>query len=157
MLALGVLPLLFWLLTSLGLMLACQYEIPTGTAFKWTMPAVLPLGIAMWAVFFVDTIMTNFTFVLMILSDPFGWGWDLFGTAGMPWIQVWPTGVPWIQAGLLLVGIGLSLRSGYQRWLELSGNWHSALRGFIPVVFVFFCDHGRHAGLCDEPLEDEFT
>jgi polyferredoxin len=137
MLALGVLPLLFWLLTSLGLMLGCQNEVETGTAFKATMPAVLPLGIAMWAVFFADTVMTNFTFVLMTLSDPFGWGWDLFGTAGMPWIQVWPSGVPWIQAGCLLVGIGLSLRNGYRRWLELSGNRLNALRGFLPASVVF--------------------
>jgi ferredoxin len=136
LLALGVMPLLFWLLTSLGLTLAHQTEVTTGTAFQRTMPAVLPLGIAMWAVFFVDTFMTNFTFVLLTLSDPFGWGWDLFGTAGMPWIQVWPSGVPWIQASLLLVGFRLSLGSGYRRWLEISGHTHDALRGFLPAGFV---------------------
>jgi ferredoxin len=137
MLALGVMPLLFWLLTSLGLMLARQMDVTAGTAFQRTMPAVLPLGIALWAVFFVETFMTNFSFVLLTLSDPFGWGWDLFGTAGMPWIQVWPSGIPFIQASLLLVGVGLSLRSGYRRWLEISGNRHDALRGLLPTAFVF--------------------
>jgi ferredoxin len=137
MLALGVMPLLFWLLTSLGITLARQMAVKTGTAFQRTMPALLPLGIAMWAVFFVDTFLSNLTFVLLTFSDPFGWGWDLFGTAGMPWIQVWPSGVPWIQAGLLLVGVGLSLRSGYRRWLEISGNRHDALRGFLPVLCIF--------------------
>ena len=133
-LALGAMPLLFWLLTASGLALAHQKGVKTATAFLRTMPAVLPLGIAMWAVFFADTFMTNFTFVLLTLSDPFGWGWDLFGTAGMPWIQVWPGGVPWVQAGLLLVGVGLSLRSGYRRWLEISDNWHDALKGFLPTA-----------------------
>lgn len=92
-LALGAMPLLFWLVTSLGLRLTRQTEVTTATVFKQTMPAILPLGIAMWAVFFVETLMSNFTFVLLTLSDPFGWGWDLLGTAGMPWIQVWPSGV----------------------------------------------------------------
>lgn len=138
MLALGVMPLLFWLLTSFGLMLAGKTEIATGSAFRWTMPAVLPLGIAMWAVFFVDTFMSNFTFVLLTLSDPFGWGWDLFGTAGMPWVQLWPSGVPWIQAALLLIGLGLTMRSGYGRWLEISGNPSDALKGFFPGLFPYF-------------------
>jgi ferredoxin len=135
-LALGVMPLLFWLLTWLGLTSARQTEKTIGTAFQWTMPAVLPLGIAMWAVFFVDTFMSNFTFVLLTLSDPFGWGWDLLGTAGMPWIQVWPGGVPWIQACLLLVGVGMSLRSGYRRWLDMTGNARDALKGCLPTMFI---------------------
>lgn len=136
MLALGAMPLLFWLLTSLGLTLTHQTETTTGTAFQRTVPAVFPLGIAMWAVFFVDTFMSNFTFLVLTISDPFGWGWDLFGTAGMPWIQLWPSGIPWMQACLLLVGLGLSLRSGYRRWAEISGKRNDALRGFIPGAFV---------------------
>ena len=134
MLALWVIPLLFWLLTSSGLALSHQTEMTTATVFKQTMPAVLPLGIAMWAVFFVDTLLSNFTFVLMTLSDPFGWGWDILGTSGMSWIQVWPSGVPWIQTGFLLVAIGLCLRSGYQRWLKISGDWSRALLGFLPAA-----------------------
>jgi hypothetical protein len=136
MLALGVMPLLYWMLTSLGLKLTRQKELTTGTAFKHTMPAILPLGIAMWAVFFIETLMSNFSFVLMTFSDPFGWGWDLFGTAGMPWIQVWPSGVPWIQVTFLLIGIGLSQSSGYQRWFRISGDRTKALIGFIPSVCV---------------------
>jgi hypothetical protein len=82
--------------------------------------------------------MSNFTFVLMTLSDPFGWGWDLLGTAGMPWIQVWPSGVPWIQAAFLLIGLALSLNSGYGRWLALSsGDRVKALVGFAPAAGVY--------------------
>jgi hypothetical protein len=138
MFALGVIPLLFWLLTSLGLTLAGQNDSATGSAFRRTMPAILPLGLAMWAVFFVDTFLSNFTFILLTFSDPFGWGWDLFGTAGMPWIQLWPGGVPWIQAGLLLMGFGLGMHSGYRRWLEISYNRRDALMGFIPVLLALF-------------------
>lgn len=137
MLALGVVPLLLWLFTSVGLMMTHQREMTTGNAFKQTMPAILPLGLALWAVFFVETFMTNFTFILMTLSDPFGWGWDILGTAGMPWIQIWPSGVPWIQASILLIGIGLSLSSGFQRWFGISGDRTKALIGFLPAICVY--------------------
>lgn len=136
-LALGVMPLMFWLLTSLGLRLARQGEITTGSAFKRSVAAVLPLGIALWAVFFVDTFMSNFTFLLLTLSDPFGWGWDLFGTAGMPWVQVWPSGVPWIQTGVLLLGAVFGLRSGYRQWMDITGDYRQALKGFFPLAIIF--------------------
>ena len=137
MLALGVIPLLFWLFTAIGLRLSQQTNVTFSIAFQQTMPAVLPLGISMWAVFFIDTLMSNFTFVMMTLSDPFGWGWDLLGTAGMPWIQLWPSGVPWVQAGLLLIGIVMSLSGGYQRWMIISGDRVKALIGFLPTSVVY--------------------
>jgi ferredoxin len=137
LLALGVVPLLFWHFTSLGRMLACSKKVTAGNAFRHTMPAVLPLGIALWAVFFVETLMSNFTFVLMTLSDPFGWGWDLLGTAGMPWIQVWPSGIPWIQSVLLLLGLTFCLRGGFRRWYGVAGDQRSALLGFFPSACVY--------------------
>jgi hypothetical protein len=142
LLALGAMPLLFWVVTSLGVTLARQKGLYTRDAFLQITPAVLPMGIAMWAVFFVDTFMSNFTFVLLTLSDPFGWGWDLFGTAGMPWIQVWPSGVPWLQSSLLLVGFGLSLRSGYRRWLKISGDRQCAYMGFVPTLLILLAITG---------------
>jgi hypothetical protein len=84
----------------------------------------------------VSTIMTNFSFVLLTFSDPFGWGWDIFGTAGMPWVQVWPSGIPWIQVGLTLIGLTFSLKKGYQKWLDSCAEYTNVLRGFIPTAFL---------------------
>ena len=100
------------------------------------MPALISLGLALWTAFFVSTLMVNFTFVLLTFSDPFGWGWDLFGTAGMPWVQVWPSGIPWIQAGLTLTGLAVSLQKGYQLWWRAAGEKKSALRGFAPTAII---------------------
>jgi len=153
--ALGLFPLIFWLMCGLGLWLSegtpkadnrgstkrsgfqnRPFNASAGRIFKRTLPALLPLGLALWAVFFVETIMANMTFILLSFSDPFGWGWDLFGTAGMPWIQIWPSGIPWIQVGLILSGVTLSLKKGYRLWDNETENKKSVLRGFAPTAVV---------------------
>jgi hypothetical protein len=150
-LALGVGPLVFWLASFLGTWWYRRAEdngshiapkgfslfsATTGQVFRRTMPALLPLGLALWAAFFVATLMANFTFVLLTFSDPFGWGWDLLGTAGMPWLQLWPSGIPWIQAGLTLSGLAFSLQKGYDLWMYTVAEKKSALRGFAPTAAV---------------------
>jgi polyferredoxin len=150
-LALVIAPLLFWAASGIGVWL-CKREgknapddaperfsvlsATTGHIFKKTMPALLPLGLALWAAFFIATLMINFTFVLLTLSDPFGWGWDLFGTAGMPWLQLWPSGIPWIQAGLILSGLAFSLQKGYDLWRRIPAQKEIAFRGFAPTAIV---------------------
>ena len=150
-LALVVGPLVFWLASFVGAG-SCQrgenhvpngtpdrfsiFSATTGQVFRKTIPALLPLGLALWAAFFVATLMANFTFVLLTFSDPFGWGWDLLGTAGMPWLQLWPSGVPWIQAGLTLSGLAFSLQKGYDLWKHTGAEKKMALRGFAPTAGV---------------------
>ena len=151
----GFVPLVFWLVCGLGLWLSegtpkadnrggtnrsgsqnRLFNASVGRIFKRTLPALLPLGLALWAVFFVETIMVNMTFILLSFSDPFGWGWDLFGTAGMPWIQIWPSGIPWIQVGLILAGVTLSLKKGYRLWDNETEGKKNVLRGFAPTAVI---------------------
>jgi hypothetical protein len=153
--ALGAVPLVFWLMCGLGLRLSngtqkadngapatqknsqnTLFNASTGKIFKRTLPALLPLGLALWAVFFVETIMANMTFILLSFSDPFGWGWDLLGTAGMPWIQIWPSGIPWTQVGIILFGVTLSLKKGYRLWNNEVEGTTNALRGFAPTAAI---------------------
>ena len=73
--------------------------------------SLLPFGLLLWMAFVIPMLFTNITFVLQSLSDPFGWGWDFFGTANTPWHQLLPRYIPWIQAVLILTGLHLSLRN----------------------------------------------
>lgn len=142
---LGLIPLLFWLMCALGLWFSRGmageekgiFNSWVGTVFKNTLPALLPFGLALWGVFFVETIMANMTFILLSLSDPFGWGWDLLGTAGMPWIQIWPSGIPWIQAALILFGLRLTLKKAYGLWHNEMGIKNKTLKGFSPTAAVY--------------------
>ncbi|MFQ5789447.1 MAG: 4Fe-4S binding protein [Acidobacteriota bacterium] len=146
-LALGVVPLIFWLAVGWGRRLADRAtksrggeesisDSATGAVFKRTTPALIPLGLGLWAAFFAAVVMVNFTFVLYTLSDPFGWGWNLLGTSGMPWIQVWPSAIPWLQSAAILTGVALSMRQGYRLWLAEKVGKKAALYGFAPTAAI---------------------
>jgi polyferredoxin len=47
--------------------------------------ALVPLGLAAWVAFSVSFVPVNASYAWQVLSDPFGWGWDLLGTAAVSW------------------------------------------------------------------------
>jgi polyferredoxin len=73
--------------------------------------ALLPLGLFIWIAFVIPMLFVNVTFIVQSLSDPFGWGWDLLGTANTPWHQFIPQFIPWFQSILVIGGLYLSLRN----------------------------------------------
>lgn len=38
-----------------------------------------------WVDFNLSFVLANFSYIWMVVSDPFGWGWDLFSSAGITW------------------------------------------------------------------------
>jgi hypothetical protein len=78
-------------------------------------------------------LLVNVSFVGQALSDPFGWNWDLLGTAGTPWRQFWPSAIPWIQVACVLTGLGYGLRSAWRIWLGITGRPLTALFGMMPL------------------------
>jgi len=109
--------------------------------------SLLPIGLMLWMAFVIPMLFTNITFVLQSLSDPFGWGWDFFGTANTPWHQLLPRYIPWIQAILILAGLHLSLRNITRSWQELDikpGKQflitlpYALFIGFIALGLLFF-------------------
>lgn len=103
-------PAVFYGLSFLGKKLS-KSKANTRELFLSSTGALLPLGLMLWIAFVIPMLFANTTFVLQSLSDPFGWGWDFFGTANIPWHQFVPRLVPWLQSGLILLGLHLSLRN----------------------------------------------
>jgi polyferredoxin len=109
--------------------------------------ALLPFSLLLWMAFVIPMLFVNITFVIQSASDPFGWGWDFFGTANTPWHQFLPRCIPWIQALLILTGLHLSLRNMLRNWREQAMTpvqqlWLSApfvlfLTG-VSVALLFF-------------------
>ena len=137
LLCLLIMPFSFWILNYWGTKWS-RFPISSGIALKKTAPSLIPLGLGLWAAFFIAMFMPNITFIIMTLSDPFGWGWDLLGTSGMPWIQLWPGTIPWIQVFLVLLGFYFSLKKGYMIWHEEIKNRKQALKMFFPVSLKIF-------------------
>jgi hypothetical protein len=68
--------------------------------------ALVPLGMSAWIAFSLSFVFANFSYVWMTLSDPFGWGWDLFGGASAAWSPYLSSVVPLLQIFVLVGGAG---------------------------------------------------
>jgi hypothetical protein len=90
-------------------------------------PALIPLGLAAWMAFSLGFVLTNASYILPVLSDPIGLGWDLLGTTSMPWIPVGGPLVSWVLAAIVLVGLAWSSRHVRAIAEDLAGGVRLAL------------------------------
>jgi hypothetical protein len=95
--------------------------------------AILPLGLMMWIAFVIPMLFVNITFIIQSASDPFGWGWDFFGTANIPWHQFLPRLVPWLQTLLILTGLHFSLRNLRRTWHRQNMSTAQLIRMVLPT------------------------
>jgi len=112
-----VVPGLIYLLARAGHVFSKVKQSTRDIFFSYT-GSLLPFSLLLWMAFVIPMLFVNITFVIQSASDPFGWGWDFFGTANTPWHQFLPRYIPWIQAILLLAGLHLSLRNILRSWRE---------------------------------------
>jgi polyferredoxin len=131
-----VVPAVIYLLSILGVKLA-KTEITVRETFLEYAGSLLPFGLFIWVAFVIPMLFVNVTFIFQSLSDPFGWGWDFFGTANTPWHQFIPQYIPWFQAIAVMAGLHLSLRNIRQSRLVNDSYPKQILRFSIPVsVFL---------------------
>jgi len=95
--------------------------------------ALVPLGLAGWIAFSFSFVLPNISYAVSVLSDPFGWGWDLFGTKGYPWTPYAPHLLPYIQVPVLLLGLTLSIRIGYGLARQNFPALQQARRALVPL------------------------
>jgi ferredoxin len=94
--------------------------------------ALVPLGLAAWIAFSLGFVFANGSYALAVISDPFGWGWNLLGTANQPWMPILPGLVSLLQVGVLTGGLLFGLRV-----IHHAAEYHSpgrALRATLPFA-----------------------
>src|SRR5512136_57069 len=98
----GILPVLFLGAVGIGKMLA-KSSLSLKKTFTAFATALVPLGLMFWVAFSLSFVLTNAGYIFSSISDPFGWGWNLFGTAAMTW-QPYLTNLVMPLQTLVLVG-----------------------------------------------------
>jgi len=109
-LSLVIIPGIIYLLAYAGMKFS-KTERSNKEVFLATSGTLLPMGFSLWIAFVIPMLFVNVTFITQSISDPFGWGWDFFGTANIPWHQFVPRLVPWLQSAFVLAGLWFSLRN----------------------------------------------
>jgi hypothetical protein len=98
---------------------------------------LVPIGIFAWIAFSLPMLMVNYSYILNVLSDPLGLGWNLLGTAHYGYKPFYPHWIPLIQGLILLAGLYLGVSRGYLGLKNLIQD--SALRTkamIVPSIFA---------------------
>lgn len=123
-----ILPGLFYL-SSRAAQLIAPTSHPPRQSFTAYAAALFPLGLIAWVAFSVGFVFANVSYLWPVLSDPFGWGWNLLGSAGLIWTPYLNSVTPLLQMFVLIGGFAWS---GYIT--QKIARERNALRQAWPVM-----------------------
>ena len=128
-----IVPAIYWLFIFWAKRLSGNKDVSIETLFIKYSYCLVPLGLLAWVAFSIPLIMVNGSYIIAVISDPFGWGWNLFGTASFPWKPFLPHWVPYIQIPVLLLGLYYSLKSTYEIGEKIFPSKDELIRSLIPL------------------------
>jgi len=103
----GLLPGLFYLASRVAQTIAPSPHPPRQT-FTAYAAALLPLGLTAWVAFSFAFVFANISYLGPVLSDPFGWGWNLLGSVALGWAPYFGHFTPVLQVLVLVGGLAWS-------------------------------------------------
>jgi len=134
LLALVVFPGIYYLAVRLSKWYARAQDIPTRELFLRYAYGLVPMGLLAWIAFSVPLLMVNGSYILSVMSDPLGWGSNLFGTADFPWTPFRPDWVPFVQVPILLAGFYFGMRGLHKVGRQLFSDSAQLLRSLVPLT-----------------------
>ncbi len=107
--------------------------------------SLVPIGFAYLVAHYFSLFVLQGQYVFPLASDPFGDGWDLFGTKDyVPDLTILEPATIWyVQVGALIVGHVLGLVIAHDRALSLFSSVRSALRAQYAMLGLMVRVHGR--------------
>ena len=100
-------------------------------------PTLVPIVVAYATAHYFSALVLDGQVLINLLSDPFGQGWDLFGTRdyAINWTLVSPQQIAWVQAGSIAVGHVLAVAAAHDRAIDRYRR-EMALRSQYPMLMV---------------------
>ena len=132
--SLVVIPGIFAIFAGLAKKLSGNKDIPFKKIFVHSAYTLIPMGLGVWISFSIGIILPNGSYILHILSDPFAWGWNLFGTVHVEWTPMLTGWIGYLQGAALLLFYVFSLEYGYKIAQRLFPDKKQAVRGWIPIM-----------------------
>lgn len=133
------LPLLHALASLLSRRLALRYDPGVeDPGFRKTFLnfsyALVPLGLMAWVAFSFAIVLPSGSYVLPVFSDPFGLGWDLFGTAHVPWTPVGTGIMAYLQVPTVLFGLAYAIDVAWKLARQTFVSRSAAAVAAVPQV-----------------------
>jgi hypothetical protein len=154
MVVLVLLPLfVFWIGAEASRLLAGDSSATSGWIFRYVANAVLPVALFYHLAHNGMHFFTEAQNLIPLLSDPLGFGWNLFGTAGIVYAPllslqtIW-----WIQVALIVTGHIFSVAVASRIGRTLFTTRRIALRGLTPLVFTMVLYSSFSIWLIAQPM-----
>jgi polyferredoxin len=109
LIGLGLLPGLYVLAVWIGARLD-RSPSSLRTALAHASPALVPLGLMAWIAFTISFALSKAGYVLPVLSDPLGWGWNLLGVSSQALVGQTTSFSLMLQVSVLTLGLFWSVR-----------------------------------------------
>ncbi|KKM95764.1 hypothetical protein LCGC14_1184970 [marine sediment metagenome] len=134
--ALVGLPLIYYAAIRAGRWLAGSEAVTTKDMFVQYGYTLVPLGLFAWIAFSIPLVMINGSYIVSIISDPLGWGWDIFGTADVHWTPILPEYATWFQIPVLALGLYWAIKKGFEIAVRMHGTVRQAGRSILPLCVL---------------------
>lgn len=132
--SLFILPAVFGVFAYLSKVASGNQQVPLRTVFVNFAYTLIPMGLSVWMGFSVGILLPNGSYILHVLSDPFAWGWNLLGTAHIPWTPILTGWMGYIQGAILVVFFVFALGYGMLIARQTYPDVQQAKRGFLPIL-----------------------
>jgi hypothetical protein len=105
--------------------------------------SLVPIALAYSVAHYFTLLVNQGQFAIPLFSDPFGEGWDLFGTSHFtPSLFNSPNGIWYVQVVVLVVGHVLGLTLAHDRAVALWGSARTAIRtqyAMLALMVLYTC------------------
>ena len=104
----------------------------------WFVLTLVPIGIAYHLAHYHSLLLVGGQYAFPILSDPFGWGWDLFGTTlyRVDFSVVNAASIWYLSVGAIVLGHVVAVYLAHVMALRVYGNARTALQSQIPMLVL---------------------
>lgn len=127
-----IVPGVFGVFTAASWLLI-KRTLPLRQVFVGFTYTLIPMGLAAWVAFSLGFVLVNGSYAFSVLSDPFGWGWNLFGTADTPWSPAMPQIIGFLQTGVLVAGLLFSVQTAYKIARQHNRTHRLAFIAMLPI------------------------
>ncbi len=118
---------------------------------------LLPIALVYHMTHYATLALTQGLKIISLLSDPFGWGWNLFGTASLLRAPILPSmGLVWhCQVGLILFGHIVSVYVAHRIALRIWPQRGKALLSQLPMLILMIAFTVSGLWILAQPLTAE--
>ncbi|MGK2929390.1 MAG: hypothetical protein ACSLFO_07415 [Acidimicrobiales bacterium] len=136
LLVIGTVAVLFLVASRLVDILAGDDEGNSEHAWRWV-PSLVPIVLAYSIAHYFSLLVFEGQAFVALLSDPFGEGWDLFGTASnlIDFTVISPNQIAYVQVGAIVIGHVVGVIAAHDRAVELYPE-KVAVRSQYPLLGV---------------------